>query len=146
MKEYNVCAEVRVLSTIIRQKVTAQNNFKNDKSLCGQAFILRFVAESGEKPVFQRDIERAFKLRRSTITATINKMEENGIIVRESVEYDSRLKRLVLTERGRLLSEECKARVLAIETEVASALTEKETEIFYNLIKKLQKKAEEIEQ
>ena len=53
-----------------------------------------------EGPVFQRDVERAFGLSRSTATGILQLMEKNGLILRESVHNDARLKSLVPTEKA----------------------------------------------
>ncbi len=51
-------------------------------------------------PVFQRDIENVFGLSRSTATGILQLLERNGIIRRESVSSDARLKSLVPTKRA----------------------------------------------
>lgn len=50
--------------------------------------------------VFQRDIEKAFGLSRSTATGILKLMEKNGLIQRESVASDARLKSLIPTEKA----------------------------------------------
>ena len=47
-----------------------------------------------EGPVFQRDIESAFGLSRSTATGILQQLEKKDIIQRESVARDARLKSL----------------------------------------------------
>ncbi|MDO4155218.1 MAG: MarR family transcriptional regulator [Oscillospiraceae bacterium] len=63
-------------------------------------WLIHFLYMRQDTPVYQRDIEKTFSIRRSTVTATLNRMEENGLIVRESVPEDARLKRIVLTEKA----------------------------------------------
>ena len=67
--------------------------------------IYYILAHYEEGPVFQRDIERVFGLSRSTATGILQLMEKNGIIRRESVARDARLKSLVPTERAFELAE-----------------------------------------
>ena len=50
--------------------------------------------------VYQRDLEKAFKLRRSTISSLLNTLERKGLLRREPVPQDARLKKLVLTPEG----------------------------------------------
>ncbi len=52
-----------------------------------------------EGPVFQRDIESAFGLSRSTATGILQQLEKKDIIQRESVARDARLKSLVPTRQ-----------------------------------------------
>ena len=53
-----------------------------------------------DKDVFQRDIEEKFSVRRSTVTNILQLMEKNGVIKREPVKHDARLKKIVLTQKG----------------------------------------------
>lgn len=146
MDSENVCSEVKVLSNLIRRKLTS---FPQGCDACkltgGHGFIIRFLAENEDKDVFQKDVEKQFKIRRSTVTATINRMEKNGLIVRESVDYDSRLKKLRLTEDGKALHLLFKKRVEDLEKQINGALTKEETKEFLKLIKKLEERAELVE-
>ena len=142
----NICSEVKVLSNLIKRKLTAFPHGCDPMQLTGgHGFILRFLAENKDKDVFQKDVEKQFKIRRSTVTATINRMEKNGLLVRESVDYDSRLKKLTLTEKGNSLHLLFKKRVEDLETQINEALNEEETAQFIKLIKKLEDKAETVE-
>ena len=62
-----------------------------------------------EAPVFQRDIEQVFSLSRSTATGILQQLEEKGLLRRESVESDARLKSLVPTGRAAQLDAEVRA-------------------------------------
>lgn len=50
--------------------------------------------------IFQKDIEREFKIKGSSVTSVLNNLEKNGYILRKSVERDKRLKQIVLTEKA----------------------------------------------
>lgn len=66
-----------------------------------QIRILMFIGqrlERGEK-TFQKDIEREFNIKGSSVTSTLNKLEKNKWIRRESVDYDARLKLIVFAEQ-----------------------------------------------
>ena len=66
-----------------------------------QSRVLHFVCEhSRTGPVYQKAIEHEFHIRRSTATGILQLMEKNGLILRESVHNDARLKSLVPTEKA----------------------------------------------
>ena len=66
-----------------------------------QSRVMHYIlVKCVEGPVFQRDVERAFGLSRSTATGIQQLMEKNGLILRESVHNDARLKSLVPTEKA----------------------------------------------
>ena len=66
-----------------------------------QSRVMHYIlVKCVEGPVFQRDVERAFGLSRSTATGILQLMEKNGLILRESVHNDARLKSVVPTEKA----------------------------------------------
>ena len=66
-----------------------------------QSRIMHYIIRRcGEAPVFQRDVEEAFSLSRSTATGILQLLEKNGMIRRVRVEDDGRLKSLLPTERA----------------------------------------------
>lgn len=64
-----------------------------------QGGILGFLYHQTE-PVYQRDIEKEFRVSGATATNTLQVMEKNGLIVRRSVDRDARLKRIQMTEEA----------------------------------------------
>ena len=67
------------------------------------AFKIYLVGICSQIQLFQRDIEEAFQIRRSTVTGIIKLIEQKGYITRTSVESDARLKQLVPTEKAEAL-------------------------------------------
>ena len=78
-----------------------KNDFRDVNAATGKnAWIIGYIAEHSDRDVFQRDIEEDFSIRRSTVSNMISLMEQKGYIKRESVDYDARLKKLVLTPKA----------------------------------------------
>src|SRR5699024_10897561 len=57
-------------------------------------------ANKENRDVYQKDVEHWMQIRRSSVTAVLQAMEQDGFITRCSVEKDARLKRLVATPKG----------------------------------------------
>ncbi len=93
--------------------------------------------------MFQRDIEKAFSISRSSVTVTLQLMEKNGLIRRESVAQDARLKRIVLTQKARDLHRQIEADILAFESNLARGISEEEQEVFLRVSKKMQENLRE---
>ena len=79
-----------------------------DELTAMHGWILGYLCRNEDKDIFQKDIEAEFKICRSTVTNILKLMEKKGYIRRESVPYDARLKKLVLTDTGRELHEKTK--------------------------------------
>ena len=88
---------VKSLSNLFKRQIL-QTNFE----LTGmQGWIIAYLYENGRnKNIYQKDIETFFKIRRSTVTGILKLMEKNGLLTRESVPSDARLKKLILTDKA----------------------------------------------
>ena len=51
-------------------------------------------------PVYQKDLEKEFRISRATATNTLQVMEREGLVVRRALDKDARLKRIQLTEEA----------------------------------------------
>ena len=58
------------------------------------------LVKCAQGPVYQRDVEGALSMSRSTATGILQLMEKNGLIQRKNVESDARLKSLIPTEKA----------------------------------------------
>ena len=64
-------------------------------------------------------------------------MEKNGYIRRVSVDYDARLKKIVLTEMGDMIRKGVYRSIVSIENEVQSYLTDEELQFLFAILAKL---------
>ena len=103
-----------------------------------QGRILGMLDHSGDKDVFQRDLERTFQVRRSTATAILQVMERDGLITRRPVPYDARLKKLVLTPAGIAAHEKLHQCFFELNALVDSLLTPAERAELMRLLAKIQ--------
>ena len=66
-----------------------------------QSRVIHYIlVKSAEGPVYQRDVEGVFGVSRSTVTGMLQQMEKEGLIRRESVQSDARLKSLLPTQKA----------------------------------------------
>ena len=89
------------------------------------------------KDIFQKDIEMEFSIRRSTVTGIIKLLEKNELITRESVSYDARLKKLVLTEKAIELHHEIMSEIYKVEDRLTEGITSEEKEVFLKVVEKM---------
>jgi len=90
------------------------------------AQILSYLATHEDENIFQRDIEETFAIRRSTVSKIVQLMEAKGLILREAVDHDARLKRLRLTDKARKIHSVAALRYIDFERRVTSALSSEE--------------------
>ena len=131
--------EIRKLMNFIQRNVKSSNIEDKRLSMTKMhGMIIGFLNTSKHKDVFQKDIEKAFSMRRSTTSKMLKNMEEKGLIERISSEQDARMKKLQLSETGQSLVEEVSREYQRIENLLTEGLSEKELEQFFAVIHKMQ--------
>ena len=84
-----------------------------------QARLLAFLSiVSLKQDIFQKDIEEEFGIRPSSVTGLLQALEQQGLIARESVSSDGRLKKIVLTEKAK----EIQTNVVAVHAQIIRQL------------------------
>ncbi|HEX2985334.1 MAG TPA: MarR family transcriptional regulator [Caproiciproducens sp.] len=129
--------EIRTLSNLIRHYF--HDHISELKEITGmQGWIIGYIYNHGESQnTFQRDLEKEFRIRRSTVTGILQLMEKNGLITRESVDYDARLKKLKLTPKAVEIHEKVLEEIVKTENRLRKGLSDEEIEEFFSIIGKL---------
>ena len=85
----------RLINTVSHQLKRQMCTHEAEDSLTNiQRHVLHYILfQSLRCDIYQRDVEKEFQIRRSTVTGTLQLLEKKGFIRRESVEWDARLKK-----------------------------------------------------
>ena len=129
MKE-TVGRSVGMLSNLIRRHFST---FSFHGTLSGaQGKTLHFILARGQEcDVFQKDIEEEYSLRPPT------DMEKNGLIYREAVPYDARLKRIVATEKAMQYQELIHQSLEETEDRLTSGISPQDLAVFFRVINQM---------
>ena len=71
----------------------------------GNVDVIVYLARHDNEEIFPQDIEQRFGVTRSTSCRVLGLMEQKGLIAREPVKRDARLKKIVLTDKSRHIAE-----------------------------------------
>lgn len=104
--------------------------------------IVYLYEHQSDGDLFQRDIEEFLSIQRPTATRMLNHMEESGLIKRESVDYDGRLKKLTLTKKAIDLYNSIFYEINRVEEYMTRGLTDKEKTEFLRIARKIRKNLE----
>lgn len=130
--------EIKTLSNLIRREVDkVMSPHAHDAATANHCRIIGFLYRNRDREVYQRELEAQFKIRRSTVTQTLQLMEKNGIILRIPAKHDARMKRIVLTSRGEDMHLQGRSCIEAFEKRLIAGITEEEMEVFLRVIQKL---------
>jgi len=129
---YKLKREIKNLPAIVKlDRISATNGI-----------ILIYIYDF-DGDVFQKDIENHFGMTRSTASRVISLMEDKNLILRESVSYDQRLKRLVLTDEAINYCENFLSDLSNMNNDLIKNISDEELEIFLNVINKMENNLKE---
>ena len=114
-----------------------------DEVTLTHGWIIRFLYANRAKEIFQKDIEKYFLVGRSTVTNSIQLMEKKGLVRREFVECDARLKKVLLTEKGIRAHETIEAMIAEMNWGLLDGIDEKDAETFLRVIRRIKENIEQ---
>lgn len=89
-------------------------------------WIIGFLSHNQDRPIYQKDIEKAFNVTRSTASKVLTLMEKKGFVQRHSVETDARLRQIVLTEKAQTIAEQMNQHRQDMEQQLIRGFSEEE--------------------
>jgi len=136
--------ELKSLANLIGRYLRERLDKRELNGITGiQGMLIGYLYDNAnEREIFQRDIEREFHIRRSTVTGILQLMEGNGLIVRESVAHDARLKQLRLTAKAVMIHEIIMEEINRVEDKLKTGLSDDEIELFFRVIEKMKRNIE----
>ena len=119
---------INVLSHKLKKRMNA--NMQSLGITGVQSRVMHYIlVKCADGPVFQRDVESAFGMSRSTATGILQLMEKNGFIYRESVEKDARLKRIVPTKKAEALRPNILYHINESEAQMTHGISKKDVAV-----------------
>ena len=133
--------QLHYLSNFLKRRMehSAVSLHMDDNVTRNNGWILNYLAHHSERDIYQKDIENDFGIRRSTVSKVIRLMEEKGLICREAVPNDARLKKLTLTPEGKKLQAAIEKEQQKTEQLLRQAVSEEELKIFFEVMEKFKK-------
>ena len=102
-----------------------------------QFTILRWLAESGLEGLTQSELTQYMASDPNTITATVRRMENAGLLRRSPHETDRRAKRVTLLPEGLRVFSEAQALAIDLQKTVLSPLSGAEAALFLELLERV---------
>lgn len=142
-------ALVSQTSRVIRRAMDARISAEVTPELTGvRGMLLGQIIRANQegRDVYQRDVERWMQLRRSSVTALLQAMEQDGFITRCSVEKDARLKSLQATPKGVAYHERIHVSIDKFERELQRGIPAQEMAMARTILEKVLHNAQELTQ
>lgn len=138
MENYDIAFALKRLDNRIRRKMDERTRVKELGITPEQLFVIRYLNDREDRDVFQRDFESEFRLSRATVSSTLSLMEKKGLIRRESVPNDARLKKLTLAPQAKALNAIARETVSEINRALSDALAPDQRVLLRSLLEKLE--------
>lgn len=130
--------EINTLSRKIRyacNRLLTESGVSITGEQCRLLGYIRYRSDKGEC-VYQRDIEREFGVKRSSVASILANLEKNGCIERTAEATDARQRIVRLTEKGISIDDDMRSNISRIEKTISCDMTEEERRLFISLIRR----------
>lgn len=109
-----------------------KENFPDERSTT-QTFFVHYIGKTNQ-PIYQKDLEKQFNIRRSTATEILQHMEKAGLIIRHVSTADARHKIIKLTDEGETYFNETALVFQKVNQLLSCNISESDLEIFFSVI------------
>lgn len=134
MESHKLGKDIHIVSNKINRKMSAA--FSKFDITHIQFHIMLFI-NNAEGPIYQKDIETAFNLRRSTVSKILSLLEKKGFISKKPVPSDARLKQIDITQSGICQLHDVESTFSSVDNYLISNIDPDELIIFYKVLNKL---------
>ncbi len=127
---------INIIANKLKRQIEKNNQAFGISAIQGR--IIQYIKrKSKNKDVFQKDLENEFELRGASLSSTLQNLEYQGLIIREPLSSDQRLKRIVLTKKALEISNNIDRNIINVEHEVFKGLTPSEQKTLKDLLDKV---------
>ena len=138
MDEMRIGAELRVLTNSIRRYFEFSSNRLEIQNATGNnKLIVHYLAENEEKDIYQKDIETHFNIARSTASKVLMLMEQKGLIERQRVAHDARLKKIVLTAQAKKIKQLMREDAAKMEQTLTKGFSARELKALHSYLRRM---------
>lgn len=103
-----------------------------------QKSILHFILfETMQRDLYQKDLEKEFKVRRSTASENLRLLEKKGYLYRECAKEDARLKKIIPTEKAVCLRGQLLKSIERTEERIRQGIPEGDLKVFFRVLKQI---------
>lgn len=143
MKNRRVLYQIKSLEkSILRHN--KEKSIKDKEITTTQMEILLYIFKNEDKDIYQKDLENVLNLRRATVSGVLQTMEKNNLITRITDAEDTRTKKIILNEETRNIFLRQLKQFDEIEKVIVEGISEKELEVFFEVIQKMKNNVEKL--
>lgn len=112
-----------------------------------QQHVINYILKNKETGVYQKDIEKAFLISRSTASTMLKSLEKKGIVQRIPSKEDARYKQLEITDvfekKFIPIYEEMKKNMMQLNKQMCKNITDQDMKIFNKVLHQMKENLKE---
>ena len=138
MKERRLGFEIHRASRMVKRYLDGDaTKLYVDKMTGTHGWAVGYFYDNRHRDIFQKDFEQEFDIRCSTASNILTLMEKNGLIIRESVPYDARLKKIILTNKALENQDVVNKSFDKLESTMKKDISKEDLAIFFSVLDKV---------
>lgn len=141
MKQRVLFQMKQLQNLIVRNICMVMNQDKPVSLSLIQSEMIGYIIQS-KQTIYQKDLEKIFKLRRSTISGILKTLERKNLIQKIGSENDARVKKIILTTQAMEFYQRANQHLEQLEQKMLLGISKEELQIFYQVVKKMQQNIE----
>ena len=136
MSKKSIGFEIKTINDLIKKRIMCDK--ENDYHISHtQIKIIQYMYIHKEEVIYQRDLEKKFDLKRSTISGIIDTMEKNNLVKRIDSKEDLRLKQLVLTNMALNKINVLVDKIVKFDKSLEKNISKKDFDTFYKVTEQI---------
>ena len=136
MSKKSIGFEIKTINDLIKKRIMCDK--ENDCHISHtQIKIIQYMYIHKEEVIYQRDLEKKFDLKRSTISGIIDTMEKNNLVKRIDSKEDLRLKQLVLTDMALNKINVLVDKIVKFNKSLEKNISKKDLDTFYKVTEQI---------
>ena len=144
-KKDSVGMQLRCLNNLImRYMENSPVKKKMDRITGMNGWIIGYIASHPDENIYQKDFEKRFSITRSTASKVLTLMEKKGLVIRQSVPQDARLKKIVLTPKALEVHEMVQQDAAHFEGILTKGFSKEEFELLLSYLERMKNNMKEL--
>lgn len=143
MEQKSIGMEIRSLTNLITRYIENSSHFQYAQRITGiNGWIIVYLHKNKNRDIFQRDLEEKFTVTRSTISRVLKIMEQKGLVERQNVDSDARLKKLILTKKAQDIHQSIVEDLRDVEKKLVKDFSQEEKKELFSYLKRMKNNME----
>ncbi len=137
MAKRNLLYEIKQIEVAVRN-CDEMPNFKLKRMLnFTQGHIMIYLLSNPDRNICQKDLEKETKLKKASITGTLDSLEDMGLIKRVPADEDRRKNYIVVTDKAKEIADDVVSHINKINELALKGISEKEQETLFSILNRV---------